>query len=179
MAVYPRCKRSSPWMLEIIQIDKVLPEDVGVEHLMPNKNDDDSEVTEWSDLEEDGMEDDVYDLDWEEITDQFVGSIYFPVERNRPSAEVSFDCESKYHACRRCPEILFECGTSGFMLQGNRSGGIESDLKKFRQLKRLLVREVEEESLEYLLRNALNLRELLLVDAVCLNHTLLHEIFKF
>ncbi|GIZ05037.1 hypothetical protein CEXT_582571 [Caerostris extrusa] len=31
-------------------------------------DDDDSEVTEWSDLEEDGMEDDVLDLDWEEIT---------------------------------------------------------------------------------------------------------------
>ncbi|GIY23496.1 hypothetical protein CEXT_613231 [Caerostris extrusa] len=71
-AVYTRCKRSLPWMLEIglemIQIDKVLPEDVGIERLMPNKNDDDSEVTEWSDLEEDGMEDDVLDLDWEEIT---------------------------------------------------------------------------------------------------------------
>ncbi|GIX83081.1 hypothetical protein CEXT_441081 [Caerostris extrusa] len=105
--------------------------------------------------------------------------IYFPVERNRPSAEVSFDCGWKCHACRRCHEILFECGTSGFILQGNRSGGIETDSKNFRQLKRLLVREVEEESLEYLLQNSLNLRELLLVDAVCLDDALLHEIFKF
>ncbi|GIY47228.1 DDE_Tnp_IS1595 domain-containing protein [Caerostris extrusa] len=64
--VYPGCLKSG---LEMIQIDKVLPEDVGIERLMPNyKNDDDSEVTEWSDLEEDGMEDDVLDLDWEEIT---------------------------------------------------------------------------------------------------------------
>ncbi|GIX97667.1 hypothetical protein CEXT_580451 [Caerostris extrusa] len=110
---------------------------------------------------------------------RFVGSIYFPVERNWPSAEVSFNCGWKYHACGRCHEILFECGTSGFMLQGNRSGGIETDSKNFRQLKRLLVRNVDEESLEYLLRNALNLRELLLVDAVCLDDALLHEIFKF
>ncbi|GIX97950.1 DDE_Tnp_IS1595 domain-containing protein [Caerostris darwini] len=63
--VYPGCLKSG---LEMIQIDKVLPEDVGIEHLMPNhKNYDDSEVAEWSDLEEDGMEDDVLDLDWEEI----------------------------------------------------------------------------------------------------------------
>ncbi|GIY11429.1 uncharacterized protein CDAR_536051 [Caerostris darwini] len=57
--------------------------------------------------------------------------------------------------------------------------GIETDSKNFRQLKRLLVRNVDEESLEYLLRNALNLRELLLVDAVRLDDALLHEIFKF
>ncbi|GIY84904.1 hypothetical protein CDAR_91331 [Caerostris darwini] len=62
MAVYPRCKRSLPWMLEIRPGNdtnssgtKVLPEDVGIEHLMPNKK-------------EDGVEDDVYDLDWEKIT---------------------------------------------------------------------------------------------------------------
>ncbi|GIX92412.1 hypothetical protein CEXT_787911 [Caerostris extrusa] len=66
--VYPGCLKSG---LEMIQIDKVLPEDVGIERLMTNyKNDDDSEVTKWSDLEEDGMEDDVLDLDWEEITTQ-------------------------------------------------------------------------------------------------------------
>ncbi|GIY11355.1 uncharacterized protein CDAR_535591 [Caerostris darwini] len=58
-------------------------------------------------------------------------------------------------------------------------GGIETDSKNFRQLKRLLVREAEEESLGYLLRNSLNLRELLLFDAVCLDDALLHEIFKF
>ncbi|GIY01648.1 hypothetical protein CDAR_117751 [Caerostris darwini] len=53
--VHPGCSKSG---LEMIQIDKVFPEDV---------DDDDSEVTEWSYLEEDGMKDDVYDLDWEEI----------------------------------------------------------------------------------------------------------------
>ncbi|GIY53058.1 hypothetical protein CDAR_397241 [Caerostris darwini] len=57
--VHPGCLESG---LEMIQIDKVLPEDVGIEHLIPDKNDDDSEETEWSDLE-----DNVYDLDWEKI----------------------------------------------------------------------------------------------------------------
>ncbi|GIZ03701.1 hypothetical protein CEXT_159631 [Caerostris extrusa] len=37
-------------------------------------------------------------------------------------------------------------------------GGIEIDSKNFRQLEKLIVREVDEESLAYLLRNALNLR---------------------
>ncbi|GIX68906.1 uncharacterized protein CDAR_211101 [Caerostris darwini] len=47
-------------------------------------------------------------------------------------------------------------------------GGIETDSKNFIHLKKLIVREVDEESLEYLLRYSLNLKELLLVDALCL-----------
>ncbi|GIY04506.1 hypothetical protein CDAR_253001 [Caerostris darwini] len=49
--------------------------------------------------------------------------IYIPVKRNWPTAEAPFDCELQQHACRRRHEILFECGTFGFMLQRNRSGG--------------------------------------------------------
>ncbi|GIY63434.1 hypothetical protein CDAR_171691 [Caerostris darwini] len=60
----------------------------------------------------------------------------------------------------------------------NRSGGIETDSNNFRKLKKLIVYEVDKESLEYLLRNALNLRELLLIDALCFDDTLLHKIFK-
>ncbi|GIX96671.1 hypothetical protein CEXT_235461 [Caerostris extrusa] len=47
-------------------------------------------------------------------------------------------------------------------------GGIETDSKNFRQLKRLIVAGVDKESLEYLLRNCVNLKELLLYDAHCL-----------
>ncbi|GIY64000.1 uncharacterized protein CDAR_31201 [Caerostris darwini] len=57
-------------------------------------------------------------------------------------------------------------------------GGIETDSNNFRQLEKLIVYEVDKESLEYLLRNALNLRELLLIDALCLDDTLLHKISK-
>ncbi|GIY93411.1 uncharacterized protein CEXT_575841 [Caerostris extrusa] len=104
--------------------------------------------------------------------------IYFLVKRNWPTTQVLCDWESQSHASRRCHEILFKCGTFAFMLQRNRSGGIEIDSKNFRQLEKLIVREVDEESLEYLLRNALNMRELLLFDAFCLDDTLLHKIFE-
>ncbi|GIY27803.1 uncharacterized protein CDAR_318461 [Caerostris darwini] len=57
-------------------------------------------------------------------------------------------------------------------------GGIETDSKNFIHLKKLYVREVDEKSLEYLLRYSLNLRELLLADALRLDDTLLHKIFK-
>ncbi|GIX90793.1 hypothetical protein CEXT_135201 [Caerostris extrusa] len=57
-------------------------------------------------------------------------------------------------------------------------GGIETDSKNSRQLKRLIVLEVNEESLKYLLRNSVNLKELLLYDALCLEDTLLHKILK-
>ncbi|GIY77462.1 hypothetical protein CDAR_417961 [Caerostris darwini] len=57
-------------------------------------------------------------------------------------------------------------------------GGIEIDSKNFRQLEKLIVYEVDEESLEYLLRNSLNLRELLLFDAFCLDDMVLHKIFE-
>ncbi|GIX68904.1 uncharacterized protein CDAR_211091, partial [Caerostris darwini] len=57
-------------------------------------------------------------------------------------------------------------------------GGIEADSNNFRQLEKLIVREMNEESLEYLLRNSLNLKELLLVEAICLDDTLLHRIFE-
>ncbi|GIY68564.1 uncharacterized protein CDAR_573221 [Caerostris darwini] len=57
-------------------------------------------------------------------------------------------------------------------------GGIETDSKNFIHLKKLIIREVDEESLEYLLRYSLNLRELLLFDAPCLDDTLLHKILK-
>ncbi|GIY16482.1 hypothetical protein CEXT_14991 [Caerostris extrusa] len=62
--------------------------------------------------------------------------IYFPAKRNWCTAEVPFDCGSKKHACRCCHEILFECGTFGFILQHNRSGGIEADSDNFRQLEK-------------------------------------------
>ncbi|GIX67454.1 hypothetical protein CEXT_420981 [Caerostris extrusa] len=57
-------------------------------------------------------------------------------------------------------------------------GGIETDTNKFRQLEKLLLYEMDAESLEYLLRNSLNLRKLLLVDALCLDDTQLHKILK-
>ncbi|GIY16484.1 hypothetical protein CEXT_15011 [Caerostris extrusa] len=57
-------------------------------------------------------------------------------------------------------------------------GGIETDSNNFRQLEKLMVREMDKESLECLLQNSLNLKELLLVDALCLDDTLLHKIFK-
>ncbi|GIY56088.1 uncharacterized protein CDAR_113511 [Caerostris darwini] len=57
-------------------------------------------------------------------------------------------------------------------------GGIETDSKNFRRLEKLTLFEMDKESLEYLLRNSLNLRELLLLYAVCLDDTLLHEILK-
>ncbi|GIY16478.1 hypothetical protein CEXT_14961 [Caerostris extrusa] len=56
--------------------------------------------------------------------------------------------------------------------------GIETDSNDFRQLKKLMVRKVNEESSEYLLRNSLNFRELLLFDALCLDDTLLQKILK-
>ncbi|GIY64010.1 hypothetical protein CDAR_31241 [Caerostris darwini] len=57
-------------------------------------------------------------------------------------------------------------------------GGIEADFNNFRQLEKLIVGKVDEESLEYILRNASNLRELLLVDALCLDDTLLRTILR-
>ncbi|GIY71921.1 uncharacterized protein CDAR_164331 [Caerostris darwini] len=57
-------------------------------------------------------------------------------------------------------------------------GGIETDSNNFRHLKKLIVIGMDEESLEYLLRNSLNLKELLLVEALCWDDTLLHKIFK-
>ncbi|GIY74518.1 uncharacterized protein CDAR_22011 [Caerostris darwini] len=57
-------------------------------------------------------------------------------------------------------------------------GGIEADSKNFRQLKRVCVVVVDEESLKYLLQNSVNLIELLLIDAICLDDTLLHKILK-
>ncbi|GIX90776.1 uncharacterized protein CEXT_135152 [Caerostris extrusa] len=57
-------------------------------------------------------------------------------------------------------------------------GRIETDSKNFMHLKKLIVHEVDEESLKYLLRYSLNLRELLLINALCLNDTLLHKILK-
>ncbi|GIY16480.1 hypothetical protein CEXT_14971 [Caerostris extrusa] len=79
----------------------------------------------------------------------YVGTyrIYFPVKRNWPTAEAPFDCGSKPHACRLYHEILFECGTIGFTLQRYRSGGIETDSNNFRQLEKLTVLEVDEESI--------------------------------
>ncbi|GIZ04368.1 hypothetical protein CEXT_682711 [Caerostris extrusa] len=86
----------------------------------------------------------------------FVGTyrIYFFAKRNWPAAEVPFDC--------------------GVIVQG----GIETESKNFRRLEKLILFEVDKESLEYLLRNSLNLRELLLFDALCLDDTLLHKILK-
>ncbi|GIY04504.1 uncharacterized protein CDAR_252981 [Caerostris darwini] len=57
-------------------------------------------------------------------------------------------------------------------------GGIETDSHHFRQLEKLLLNEMDAESLEYLLRNSLKLKELLLVDALCVDDTLLHKILK-
>ncbi|GIY50687.1 uncharacterized protein CEXT_188201 [Caerostris extrusa] len=57
-------------------------------------------------------------------------------------------------------------------------GGIKADSKTFRQLKRLRAVVVDEESLKYLLRYSVNLKELLLHDAICLDDTLLHKILK-
>ncbi|GIY58714.1 hypothetical protein CDAR_504071 [Caerostris darwini] len=55
---------------------------------------------------------------------------------------------------------------------------IEADSNNFRQLEKLMVREVDKESLVYLLRNSLKLKELLLVEALCLDDTLLHKILE-
>ncbi|GIY57738.1 hypothetical protein CDAR_69851, partial [Caerostris darwini] len=57
-------------------------------------------------------------------------------------------------------------------------GGIETDSRNFRQLKWLIVAGVDKESLEYLLRHCLNLKELLLYDAHCLDDILLSQILK-
>ncbi|GIY64004.1 uncharacterized protein CDAR_31221 [Caerostris darwini] len=73
-------------------------------------------------------------------------------------------CSNVVHLYLRCSAIV--------------QGGIETDSKNFRQLKRLIVFEVNEESLKYLLRNSVNLKELLLYDALCLEDTLLHKIMK-
>ncbi|GIX73626.1 uncharacterized protein CEXT_546061, partial [Caerostris extrusa] len=55
-------------------------------------------------------------------------------------------------------------------------GGVETNSNNFRELKELVVYEMDEESLEYLLRNSFNLKGLLLVDALCLDDTLLRTI---
>ncbi|GIX85656.1 uncharacterized protein CDAR_62051 [Caerostris darwini] len=73
-------------------------------------------------------------------------------------------CSNVVHLDLRCSAIV--------------QGGIETDSKNFRQLEKLALFKVNKESLECLLRNSLNLRELLLVDALCLDDTLLHKIFK-
>ncbi|GIX67457.1 hypothetical protein CEXT_420991 [Caerostris extrusa] len=104
--------------------------------------------------------------------------IYIPVKRNWPSVEAPFDCELQHNASRRRHEILFECGTFGFMLQRNRSGGIETDSNNFRQLKKLTVREVDEEALEYFLRNSLKMNGVLHVNAPCWDDALLDKIRK-
>ncbi|GIX83333.1 uncharacterized protein CEXT_358371 [Caerostris extrusa] len=87
-----------------------------------------------------------------------VGRIIVPVD------VVMKYCSNLVHLVLRCSAII--------------QGGIETDSKNFRQLKRLIVFEVNEESLKYLLRNSVNLKELLLYDALCLDDTLLHKILK-
>ncbi|GIX75598.1 uncharacterized protein CDAR_101851 [Caerostris darwini] len=73
-------------------------------------------------------------------------------------------CSNVVHLDLRCSSIV--------------QGGIETDSKNFRHLKKLMLREMDKESLEYLLRNSLNLKELLLYEALCLDDTLLRKIFK-
>ncbi|GIY79039.1 uncharacterized protein CDAR_610741 [Caerostris darwini] len=73
-----------------------------------------------------------------------------------------------------CPHVVHLDLSCSAIVQG----GIEIDYNNFRQLEKLIAYEVDEESLEYLLRNALNLRELLLFDALCLDDTLLLKIVK-
>ncbi|GIX72447.1 hypothetical protein CDAR_253551 [Caerostris darwini] len=62
--VYPGCLRPG---LQLLQIDKITPEDMGIEHLMPNPYENyDSDVSELSDSEDDEWKDDQNDIDWED-----------------------------------------------------------------------------------------------------------------
>ncbi|GIY37757.1 uncharacterized protein CDAR_422341, partial [Caerostris darwini] len=82
---------------------------------------------------------------------------------------VPVDVVMKY--CSNVVSLELRCST-------NVQGGIETDSNNFRQLEKLSIRRVNEESLEYLLRNSLNLRVLFVLDALCLDDTLLHKILK-
>ncbi|GIX76192.1 uncharacterized protein CDAR_484341 [Caerostris darwini] len=62
--VYPGCLRPG---LQLLQIDKITPEDMDIEHLMPNPYENyDSDVSELSDSEDDEWKDDQNDIVWED-----------------------------------------------------------------------------------------------------------------
>ncbi|GIX70117.1 hypothetical protein CDAR_312561 [Caerostris darwini] len=64
MAVHPGCLRPG---LQLLQIDKITPEDMDIEHLMQNPYENyDSDVSELSDSEDDEWKDDQNDIDWED-----------------------------------------------------------------------------------------------------------------